>query len=96
MSKIVVFGNEEFVLGFELVGIETYLIEELEEIISNKESDIGIVVISSDDYEKLSLRIKNTISKLLKPIVVILSEDDIKGNSLREKIISAMGVDLLK
>lgn len=95
MSKIVVVGDEEFVLGFELVGIEAYPLSDFEKLIS-KSSDAGIVVISREDYDSLSLKLKNEISKLLKPIVVILSEDDIKGNSLREKIIRAMGVDLLK
>ena len=95
MSEIVVVGNEEFTLGFELVGIKAYGIDKFEELIS-KNSNSGIVVISQDDYDGFSLKIKNQIDKLLKPIVVILSEDDIKGGNLRDAIIKALGVDLLK
>lgn len=95
MDKIVVIGEEEFTLGFELVGVESYKLEKIEELLS-KSNNIGIIIISHTDYNKLSLKIQNQISKLLKPIVIILSESDIKGNSLREKIIAAMGVDLMK
>lgn len=95
MAKIIVVGDEEFTLGFELVGIEGEPLEKLDELISNK-SDAGIIVISQKDYDTLSIRTKNTIDKLIKPIVVILSEDDIKGSNLKDAIIRALGVDLLK
>ncbi len=95
MSRIVAVGNEDFTLGFELVGIEAFGLEKLENILFGKE-DIGVVIISVKDYDNLNLRTKTQIEKLLKPIVVILSGEDIKGNSLREKVIKALGVDLLK
>ena len=95
MSKIVVVGDEEFTLGFELVGIESKPLSKFDDLIS-KNSDAGIVVISQKDYDTLSIRVKNTIDRLIKPIVVILSEDDTKGGNLRESIIKALGVDLLK
>jgi len=95
MSKIVVCGDEEFTLGFELVGIESFTMEKFDELIS-KNSEAGIVIISQDDYNELSIRVKNSVDKLLKPIVVILSSDDIKGGNLRDAIIRALGVDLLK
>jgi vacuolar-type H+-ATPase subunit F/Vma7 len=95
MSKIVVVGSEEFTLGFELVGIESRPFNDFEKLLDKKE-DIGIIVIKKEDYNKLSLKLKNKISTLIKPIVVIISEDDVKGNVLRDKIIRALGVDLLK
>ncbi|MCA9486074.1 hypothetical protein H6501_03480 [Candidatus Woesearchaeota archaeon] len=95
MTKIIVVGEEEFTLGFELVGIESKALSELETLMSGKE-DVGIIILSQKDYETLSVRVKNAITKLLKPIVVIISEEDQKGNSLREQIIRTMGVDLLK
>lgn len=95
MSKIVVLGEESFTLGFELVGIEAYSIDRLE-LILEKNSDVGIAVISQEDYDNLSTKLKTQISRTLKPIVVILSEDDVKGGSLREQVIRALGVDLLK
>ena len=95
MSKIVVVGDEEFTLGFELVGIDAFPFSEFEKVVS-KTSDAGIVVISQQDYDTLSVRLKNDIDKMLKPIVVILSKEDIKGGNLRDAIVRALGVDLLK
>ncbi len=95
MAEIVVVGNEEFTLGFELVGIKSVRMDKFEELIS-KASSAGIVIISQDDYDTLNLRLKNTVSKLVKPIIVILSKDDIKGGDLRKQIIRSLGVDLLK
>ncbi len=95
MAEIVVVGEEEFTLGFELVGVKAYTMEKFEELIS-KNSNAGIVIISQLDYDNLSLKVKTQVDRLLKPIVVILSEDDIKGGNLRDAIIKALGVDLLK
>lgn len=95
MSRIVVLGEETFTMGFELVGIEGYGIDKIESFLE-KGSDVGIVVISQEDYDALSAKLKNQISRTLKPIVVILSENDVKGGSLREQVIRALGVDLLK
>jgi vacuolar-type H+-ATPase subunit F/Vma7 len=95
MSEIVVVGKEEFTLGFELVGIKAQTFDKFEELIS-KNSNTGIVIIEKSEYDTLSLKIKTQVDKLLKPIVVILSEDDIKGGNLRNAIIKALGVDLLK
>lgn len=95
MGKVVVVGDEEFTMGFEIVGIESHPTEKFEEIIQQKET-ISIVVVNQKDYEGFSIKVKNQITKMLKPIVVILSEDDIKGSSLKEKVIKVLGVDLMK
>lgn len=95
MEKIIVVGNEDFTLGFELVGIESRKTQDIEKLISKNEN-IGIIILSEEDYNQLSLKIKNKIDSLLKPIVVILSKEDIKGNNLREKVMKVLGVDLLK
>lgn len=95
MSKIIVCGKEDFTLGFELVGIESHPMDKFEQLISKSE-DTGVIVIEQTEYDSLSLKLKNQIDRLLKPIVVILSSDDIKGGNLKEAIIKALGVDLLK
>lgn len=95
MSKIFVVGEEDFTIGFDLVGVEPLPVRELETLLS-KNSEAGIVIISEEEYLKLSVKIKNDIDKLLKPVVIILSKDDIKGSNLRQKIIRTLGVDLLK
>ncbi len=95
MHKIIVLGDEEFTLGFELVGIEAKKVSEFEDLLNSKE-EIGIIIISREDYDVLSLKLKNKIEKMLKPIVLILSKDDLRGNSLRDQIIKSLGVDLMK
>jgi vacuolar-type H+-ATPase subunit F/Vma7 len=95
MDEIVVVGNEEFTLGFELVGIRSSPLSDLESLLS-KGSGVGVIILSSEDYETLSLKVKKIIDTLLKPIVVILSSEDIKGGNLRELVVRALGVDLLK
>lgn len=95
MSKIIVVGDESFTLGFELVGIEAKAMKNFEKLL-HKDEDIGIIIISRDNYDTLSLKIKTKLDTLIKPIVVILSEEDIKGGNLRNAIIKALGVDLLK
>jgi len=95
MDEIIVVGNEEFTFGFELIGIKSFKLDKFSEIISSKSSS-GIVIISRNDYETLSIKIKNIIDKITKPIVVILSDDDIKGNNLRDQVMKVLGVDLMK
>lgn len=95
MAKIAVVGSEEFTLGFELVGVEAYPLDKIETLLE-KSSDIGIIIISEDDHNTLSARVKNQITRQTQPIVVILSDQDIKGSSLREQVIRALGVDLMK
>lgn len=94
-DKIIACGNEEFTLGFELVGIQAKPISEIEKLIK-KNSQIGVIIIDKQDYETLNLKLKNQITKLIKPIVVILSKEDIKGGNLKKAVIKAFGVDLLK
>lgn len=94
-DKIVVVGTEEFTLGFELIGISSKGIEELESLFS-KDSGVGIVIMQDRDYNSLSLRVQNRIEQLLKPIVIVLSEEEIKTNSIRDLIIRSLGVDLMK
>lgn len=95
MSKIVVVGDESFTLGFELVGIEAKPMKDFENLL-HKDEDIGIIIVPQEEYDALSLKIKTKLDTLIKPIVVILSEEDIKGGNLRNAIIRALGVDLLK
>lgn len=95
MSKIVVVGDESFTLGFELVGIEAKPMKDFENLL-HKDEDIGIIIVPQEEYDALSLKIKTKLDTLIKPIVVILSEEDIKGSNLRNAIIRALGVDLLK
>lgn len=94
-DRIVVVGDENFTLGFELVGIDSITIDKIDTLF-DKNGDVGIVIINKNDFDNLSLKQRGQVTKSLKPLFVILSEEDIKGNSLREQIIKSFGVDLLK
>ena len=93
MSQIVAVGPEEFTLGFELVGIGRRREEELEELLTQ---DIGIIILNQDSYDKLAIAVQRKIDKSIKPIVVVLSEQDSKGGHLRDLVVRALGVDVLK
>jgi len=94
MNTIYAIGEEEFTLGFELVGIPARREEELEALLS--EQDAGILILSQEEYNKQHKRLQQKIDQSIKPIVVILSEEDIKGGRLRDAVIRALGVDVLK
>ena len=94
-NSIVVVGSPEFTFGFEIAGLRAFLPEEYSKAIS-KEEDNGIVILDQNVYDNLSQREKQQINTMLKPLIVILSQDDSKGSNLREMIIKALGVDLLK
>ena len=96
MSKIVVSGSEEFSLGFELVGIEYFDLKNLESLIYDSSHDVGVVILEKESYDELSVRMQAEIKRIIRPIVVILSKEDVKGDSLRDEIIKTMGVDLMK
>ncbi len=94
-KKIIVVGEESFTLGFELVGIEAVPLNKLEQIINSK-SDVGIIILNQKDYDSLTIKTQRKIQTLTEPLVVILSDKDSKGEGLREAVIRALGVDLLK
>lgn len=94
-NSIVVVGPENFTFGFEISGIKAFRGDEFGKAIS-KEEGAGIVILDPNVYEKLSQREKDSIDTMIKPIVMVLSEEDNKGSNLREMIIKALGVDLLK
>ena len=94
-NSIVVVGSQEFTFGFEIAGLKAFLPDEFSKAIS-KEEDNGIVILDQNVYDTLSQREKQQINTMIKPLVVILSQDDTKGSNLREMIIKALGVDLMK
>lgn len=92
-NQIVAVGEEDFTLGFELVGLNAHRAAELEELLKRK--DIGIIILSQEEYDNQSSRVQQKIDTSIKPIVVLLSQEDVKGGHLREAVIRALGVDVL-
>jgi V/A-type H+-transporting ATPase subunit F len=103
-KSIYVVGNPEFMLGFRLAGIKNIrevdstdmdaYIETLDEIVGRE--DAGLVIVDGSDFEKVPIRKRTELESLRRPIIVTLSKKMVASESLRNKIIQAVGVDLLK
>jgi vacuolar-type H+-ATPase subunit F/Vma7 len=93
LDKIAIIGNEDFTFGFEIIGMESFKIEELEKLIS-KENNFGIVIIEKENYDKLSLGLKTKIDNLVKPIFIILNEDLNDVSDINKLIKKSLGIDL--
>lgn len=97
--ELAVVGNEEFVLGFKLVGIrKTYSIEstELEGKINEvlEDRNVGILVLHTDDVQKLSSAMKRRLTSLARPVVIAVGKKE--EEDLRTKVKRAIGIDLYR
>lgn len=97
MSEIIVVGENEFTVGFQIAGVNRVI--ELDKDIEKKIADIlndesaGIIITSNKTVNALSERTKNRLFKVVKPVTVIVSEEE-KEENLRKMIIKSIGVDL--
>ena len=93
-----VIGDEEFVLGFKLLGIKKSkrIIndQEFEDSINEmfKDKDVGIIIIQPEYYKNLSSKTKLKVDTSVKPTVIVLGEK--LSDILRDKIKHVIGVDL--
>ncbi|MCJ2564274.1 MAG: V-type ATP synthase subunit F [Thermoplasmata archaeon] len=97
--EIAVVGDEDFVLGYKLVGIrKTYPAEdeELESVINDvlQDTGVGILVLSSRSLGKVSAGAKRRIMASSHPVVISVGAEE--EEDLREKVKKAIGVDLYK
>ncbi|HJJ42009.1 MAG TPA: V-type ATP synthase subunit F [Methanocorpusculum sp.] len=99
--EIAVIGNKDFILGFQLSGIQkTYSAdtpEKLAETITKVMDDpnVGILVLQAADLEQIPRRLQVTIENSVKPTIVTIGGQE-AGLSLRERIKRSVGVDLWK
>src|SRR3989344_9543189 len=100
MAELAVIGDNEFVIGFELIGIKKVFEAEnpgkLKECFANAMSDksIGLVVTNGNALEKLDTNFKRIVENSITPVVVVLSTDSGAQENLREMIKKAIGIDL--
>ena len=97
--EIAVVGDEDFVLGYKLVGIrKTYPAEdeELESVINDvlQDTGVGILVLSSRSLGKVSAGAKRRIMASSRPVVISVGTEE--EEDLREKVKKAIGVDLYR
>ncbi|EHQ35163.1 V-type ATP synthase subunit F [Methanoplanus limicola] len=99
--EIAVVGNSEFILGFRLAGVEkTYpaeSVDQLTELVTKvmSDSEVGILVLKGEDMQKLSVRLRTTLSESVRPTVIAIGGEE-GGLSMRERIKRSVGVDLWK
>lgn len=93
-----VVGDEEFCLGFRLVGIRhVYDVEEggdCEKAVTKAMADeeVGILIMPSDIIPDLHPAIRQDIVSSVRPVVIPIGA--VEESDLREKIKQAVGVDL--
>ena len=99
--EIAVVGNADFVTGFLLAGVRKTFIAadaDLEPTIKGilRDRDIGILIMNSDDVEKLSMPLQAALDDSIEPTVVSIGGMGQERTHLREKIKRSVGVDLWK
>ncbi|MEM4267444.1 MAG: V-type ATP synthase subunit F [Candidatus Woesearchaeota archaeon] len=97
MSEIVALGSNEFVVGFQLAGVRAMetepnrVNESAEKLI--EDSTVGIVILGQETYQLLSQNMKERVLQSIKPVFVVLSEQE-SSEELRMLIKKSIGVDL--
>lgn len=98
--QIAVVGSDDFVTGFQLAGVDTVfpatekeLDEKVEQAINTEGT--GVIVMDSEEVNKLSNKTKKALDRLITPVLVTLSAKG-KEEDLRELIRRTVGVDLWK
>ena len=93
-----VIGDEQFVMGFNLLGIKKSIRiennQEFEDYLIDmfKDKEVGIIIIQPEYYKNLSSKTKLKVDTSVKPTVIVLGEK--LSDILRDKIKHVIGVDL--
>ncbi|HHT75422.1 MAG TPA: V-type ATP synthase subunit F [Methanomassiliicoccaceae archaeon] len=96
--EFAVLGSEEFTLGFRLAGVRrvyTVRPEEYEAKLLEltEDSTLGILAINSSDLTAVSANVRKKALESISPVVIQVGGEE---GDLREKVKSAIGVDLYK
>jgi len=98
MVNVAVLGRNEFVLGFQLVGIRETIetgsnpMEDINAL--RKRKDIGIVVIDEQIMSSLQQHQRQEIEDSVEPVFIPVSEKA-EQESLRRLIKKSIGIDLM-
>lgn len=93
-----VLGSDEFVLGFRLAGVtRVYAVkpEGFEEALMSiiADSSVAILAVDAKDLSNVSANTRRKALESISPVVIQVGGDE---GDLREKVKSAIGVDLYK
>jgi V/A-type H+-transporting ATPase subunit F len=99
--EVAVVGSADFVTGFLLAGVrKTFVTSDadleptLKRVLNDKE--VGILIINSDDVEKLSVPLRIALDESVEPTVISIGGAADERIHLRDKIKRSVGVDLWK
>jgi vacuolar-type H+-ATPase subunit F/Vma7 len=95
-SELAVIGDSTFTLGFRLTGIKRVVNIKEEKDMSGLLNDkgLGIVITNQHTFDSFSEQLKEDVTNSIQPVAVVVS--DKPQEELRNMIIKAIGVDLLK
>ena len=100
MTELAVIGSNEFIMGFELIGIKQIFEANTENKLKNTLNDvmnnpnIGIIVIDDKSLSKLNEGFRKKVENSITPVTVVLSEKDMPQSNLKELIKKSIGIDL--
>ena len=98
--EIGVIGRDMFTTGFRLVGIHKWFSVDdetnSEEAVSSalEDKDIGVLVIHDTEWQELEDKTRSKLSNSVHPTVIAIGSG--VDDTLRERIRTAVGVDLWK
>ena len=98
MKQVAVVGNQEFVLGFQLAGVEKAFPlpkdtaeNTLKELMTHE--DIGLIIIEEKSLDSLSEEMREIVSDSIEPVFLTITEKD-ENEEMRRLIKKSIGVDL--
>jgi vacuolar-type H+-ATPase subunit F/Vma7 len=104
--RIAVVGNHPLELGFKIAGITTSYVastgEEAEPIIHKllQQEEVGIIVMAANLAREIrDRRISEAMTASMKPLFIVVSDQGDKEeykDNLRQLIIRALGIDIMK
>jgi V/A-type H+/Na+-transporting ATPase subunit F len=97
--ELAVIGSPTFVLGFKLAGVRKTEVDKPAAIndavrTSMRDADVGILVMETPDLHKLDPALRRQLEASVRPTLVSIGVEE--DTDLREKLKSALGVDLWK
>ncbi|MBS3165351.1 hypothetical protein J4439_08030 [Candidatus Woesearchaeota archaeon] len=98
MPQLHIVGSQDFCLGFRLAGLKS--LYPSEETPAQKtfgqllEGRSGVIVTDITTFSSVDKKLQLQLEQSANPVVVVLSADDHAADSLRERVKSAIGVDV--
>lgn len=96
MIEIRALGKSEFLLGFQLAGIQTIEVKDPVKDFATvcNDANVGIIITDEITFQALPEHTREQIEARVKPVTVVVSAQSVAQETLRRKIMKSIGVDL--